>query len=262
MRPPGAVCPGMKATNTSPNNAVLAVLCGVIAVAVMDLSVVNVSLPTIEAELRVSPASLQWVVVTYGIAVAGLLMLGGRLGDLFGHRRLLCGGLAVLVAASALGGFADSLTLLVLARAGQGVGAAFAVPNALGILTRTFAEGPDRTRALGVFGAAGGTAAIGGSIVGGLLVEGPGWPWVFFINVPLGVAIVAAALGSSRPMPEGLRGVAGSISSVPSPSPSASRRWHSESTRAWSTPGCRRRPWCRWRSVPSPSPPSVWPSHG
>lgn len=183
----------MNPANTS-KNAVLAVLCGVIAVAVIDLSVVNVALPSIEAELGVSPASLQWVVVTYGIAVAGLLMLGGRLGDLFGHRRMLAGGLAVLTAASALGGFADSLTVLILARAGQGVGAALAVPNALGILSRTFAEGPERTRALGVFGAAGGTAAIGGSILGGLLVEGPGWPWVFFVNVPLGVAIVAAAL--------------------------------------------------------------------
>jgi MFS family permease len=178
----------------SSENAVLAVLCGVIAIAVMDLSVVNVALPSIQAELGVSPPSLQWVVVTYGIAVAGLLMLGGRLGDLLGHRRMLCGGLAVLTAASALGGFADSLTILILARAGQGVGAAFAVPNALAILSRTFAEGPARTRALGVFGAAGGTAAIAGSVLGGLLVEGPGWPWVFFINVPFGTAIVTLAL--------------------------------------------------------------------
>lgn len=167
-------------------------LCGVVAIAVMDLSVVNVALPSIETNLGISPASLQWVVVTYGIAVAGLLMLGGRIGDLFGHRRMLLGGLVVLAAASLLGGFADSLTVLIVARAGQGMGAAFAVPNALGILSRAFAEGPERTRALGIFGAAGGTAAIGGSILGGLLVEGPGWTWVFFVNVPLAAAIVAA----------------------------------------------------------------------
>lgn len=173
---------------------VLTVLCGVIAVAVMDLSVVNVALPSIQADLRVASADLQWVVVTYGIAVAGLLLLGGRLGDLFGHRRLLCAGLTVLVLASALGGLSDSLTLLILARAGQGTGAALAVPNALGILSRTFTDGPERTRALGIFGAAGGTAALVGSIAGGLLVEGPGWPWVFFINVPLGILIAGAAV--------------------------------------------------------------------
>jgi MFS family permease len=179
------------ASGSKPN--VLIVLCGVVAVAVMDLSVVNVALPSIQQDLRLAPADVQWVVVTYGIAVAGLLMLGGRLGDLFGHRRVLCVGLSVLVMASAVGGLADSLTILILARAGQGIGAAWAVPNALAILSRTFAEGPERTRALGIFGAAGGTSALVGSIAGGLLVEGPGWPWVFFINVPLGVLIVAGA---------------------------------------------------------------------
>ena len=175
-------------------NCVLAVLCGVVAMTVIDLSVVNVALPSIQADLGVSPANLQWVVVTYGVAVAGFLLLGGRLGDLFGHRLVLLVGVAVLMASSLLGGVSGSFGLLIAARAGQGLGAALAAPNALGILSRTFTEGPERNRALGIFGAAGGTAAVAGSIVGGLLVQGPGWPWVFFLNVPAGAALVTLVL--------------------------------------------------------------------
>jgi len=175
-------------------NSVLAVLCGVVAMTVVDLSVVNVALPSIQADLGVSRADLQWVVITYGVAVAGFLLLGGRLGDLVGHRRVLVVGVAVLMVASLAGGVAGSFGTLIAARAGQGLGAALAAPNALGILSRTFAEGPERNRALGIFGAAGGTAAVAGSIVGGLLVQGPGWPWVFLLNVPAGAVLLALVL--------------------------------------------------------------------
>jgi len=151
------VYPGMRKIS------VLAVLCGVVAMTVLDLSVVNVALPSIQRDLNVGSADLQWVVVAYGVAVAGFLLVGGRLGDLLGHRRVLVIGVGVLMVASFAGGVSGTFGLPVAARAGQGLGAALAAPNALGILSRTFAEGPHRNRALGIFGAAGGTAAIGGS---------------------------------------------------------------------------------------------------
>jgi MFS family permease len=180
--------------STPSKNSILAVMCGVLAMTVIDLSVVNVALPSIQSHLHVSAGDLQWVVVAYGVFVAGFLLLGGRAGDLAGHRRILLAGIGVLALASLVAGLSGSLGVLVAARAGQGLGAALAAPNALGILSRTFAEGPGRNRALGIFGAAGGTAAIAGSVLGGLLVEKVGWQWVFFLNVPAGAALVAAAL--------------------------------------------------------------------
>lgn len=177
-----------------PKNTVLALMCGVVAMTVLDLSVVNVALPSIQRDLHVLSASLQWVVVVYGVVVAGFLLLGGRAGDLAGHRRVLVTGVGVLAGASLVGGLSGSLGVLVAARAGQGLGAALAAPNALAILSRTFAEGPQRNRALGIFGAAAGIAAIAGAIFGGLLVQGPGWQWVFFMNVPLGALLAGLVL--------------------------------------------------------------------
>jgi MFS family permease len=189
-------------------NSILALMCGVVAMTVLDLSVVNVALPSIQTDLDAKPADLQWVVVSYGVIVAGFLMLGGRTGDLAGHRRILVIGIAVLAAASLLAGLSGTLGVLVAGRVGQGFGAALAAPNALAILSRTFAEGPPRNRALGIFGAAGGTAAIVGSIVGGLLVQGPGWEWVFFLNVPLGAvlaALILARVPADAPPPDRAR---------------------------------------------------------
>jgi MFS family permease len=189
-------------------NSVLAMMCGVVAMAVIDLSVVNVALPSIQADLHTKPADLQWVVVIYGVVVAGFLMLGGRAGDLVGHRKVLVTGIGVLTVASLAGGLAGTLGVLIMARAGQGFGAALAVPNALATLSRAFAEGPERNRALGLFGAAGGTAAIAGSVFGGLLVQGPGWQWVFFLNVPLGAllaGLVLAHVPADASRPKGAR---------------------------------------------------------
>jgi len=169
-------------------------MCGVGAMTVLDLSVVNVALPSIQAHLHVKPADLQWVVVTYGVVVAGFLLLGGRTGDLVGHRKVLVTGIGVLAAASLVGGLSGSLGILIAARAGQGFGAALAAPNALAILSRTFVEGPERNRALGIFGAGSGIAAIVGSVCGGLLVQGLGWQWVFLINVPLGAVLAGFVL--------------------------------------------------------------------
>jgi MFS family permease len=183
-----------KSALTLSTNSVLALMCGVVAMTVLDLSVVNVALPSIQASLHAKPADLQWVVVIYGVIVAGFLMLGGRTGDLVGHRKVLVTGIAVLGAASLVGGLSGTLDTLIAARAAQGFGAALAAPNALAIVSRTFAEGPARNRALGIFGAAGGTAAIAGSVFGGLLVQGPGWHWVFFLNVPLAALLVGLVL--------------------------------------------------------------------
>ena len=141
-------------------NQILALMCGVLAMTVLDLSVVNVALPSIQADLHADSADLQWVVVAYGVFVAGFLLLGGRSGDLAGHRTVLVTGVGLLTAASFVGGVSGTLGVLIAARAGQGVGAALAAPNALAILSRTFEEGPERNRAVGIFGAAGGTAAI------------------------------------------------------------------------------------------------------
>jgi MFS family permease len=186
---------------TLSKNSVLALMCGVVAMTVVDLSVVNVALPSIQASLHTTTAALQWVVVIYGVMVAGFLMLGGRTGDLAGHRKVLVTGIGVLAAASLAAGLSGTLGWLIAARAGQGFGAALAAPNTLAILSRTFAEGPERNHALGIFGAVGGTAAIAGSIFGGLLVQGragtgyssstchwarcwPGWCWLAYRSTP------------------------------------------------------------------------------
>ena len=180
---------------------VLALMCGTVFMTVVDLAVVNVALPTIQARLRLSAADLQWIVVACGLTVGGFLVIGGRAGDLFGHRRALVAGLGLLTAASLGAGLSGSLLVLVAARGLQGLGAAAAALNALAILTGAFAEGPERNRALGIFGAAGGVGAIAGSVLGGALVEGPGWRWIFFLNVPVGAALVVLIRARVSPTP-------------------------------------------------------------
>ena len=181
---------------------ILALVSGAQFMVVLDIAVVNVALPSIESDLGLAAADLQWVVITYGLTLGGLLLLGGRAADLFGRRRVLTAGLAVFTLASLTAGVADSLALLVASRAAQGVGAAMASPAALSILVSTFREGPERNRALGVFGAVGGSAAAVGVILSGALTAGPGWPWIFLINVPIGVVLVVLVL---RYVPAGER---------------------------------------------------------
>jgi EmrB/QacA subfamily drug resistance transporter len=159
----------------------------------LDVSIVNVSLPTIERDLHISEAVLQYVVTTYGTVLGGFLLLGGRLADTFGRRRVLQAGLVLFALASLTAGLAHSPVTLVLARGVQGLGAALIAPAALSLLTNTFAEGPARTRALGVWGGISGVASVAGVIAGGLLTEGPGWRWIFFVNVPIGLAAAALA---------------------------------------------------------------------
>ncbi|WP_173035465.1 MFS transporter [Phytohabitans flavus] len=157
----------------------------------LDIAIVNVALPSVQADLGLAQDDLQWVVITYGLVLGGLLLLGGRAGDLLGRRRVLLAGLGIFTLASLSAGLSGSFWQLVASRAGQGLGAALAAPAALAIVAATFAEGPARNRALGIFGAVGGSAASAGVVLSGLLTAGPGWEWIFYLNVPVGAAMVA-----------------------------------------------------------------------
>jgi EmrB/QacA subfamily drug resistance transporter len=180
---------------------VLALMCGVQFMVILDLAVVNVAIPSMQADLGLAQSELQWVVVTYGVTLGGFLLLGGRLADLFGRRRTLLGGLALFSVASLGAGLADGLAQLVVSRAVQGVGAALAGTAALSIVVATFAEGSARTKALGAFAAIGGSAGSVGVIASGVLTDGPGWEWIFLINVPIGavlIGLIAAVIPRSE----------------------------------------------------------------
>ncbi len=161
---------------------------------VLDLAIVNVALPSIQVDLDMRQSALQWIVIAYGLMLGGFLLLGGRLGDLLGRRRILLAGLVLFTSASLLAGLAGSANVLIAARGLQGFGAALMAPSALSILAVTFTEGSERNRSLGIFGAVGGTSASIGVITSGLLTDGPGWRWIFFINIPIGIALIALAL--------------------------------------------------------------------
>jgi EmrB/QacA subfamily drug resistance transporter len=168
-------------------------------VIVIDAAIVNVALPSIGRALDFSRDDLSWVVNAYVLTFGGFLLLGGRLADLFGRRRMFMIGLAVFSLASLAGGFAQSEAWLITARAVQGLGAALVSPAALSILTTTFAEGAERNRALGIWGAVAGAGGAVGVLLGGILTSGLSWRWVLFVNVPIGIA---AALLAPRLLPE------------------------------------------------------------
>ena len=170
----------------------LALLCLVGGLDFIDNSIVTVALPSIRHQLHFSVQSLQWVVSGYFLTYGGLILLGGRAADLLGRRRVLLTGTIVFALSSLAAGLAESQGVLVAARLCQGAGAAMMTPAALSILTTSFDTGTDRTRALGVWGAASGLAAALGVIAGGLLAEGPGWRWIFFVNLPVCVFFVPA----------------------------------------------------------------------
>jgi EmrB/QacA subfamily drug resistance transporter len=173
---------------------VLSLVCLAQFMVILDATIVNVALPSIQTDLNMSEGSLQWVVNSYTLTFGGFLLLGGRAGDLIGRKRVFLTGVVVFVVASFLNGIAGSSTLLILARGLQGFGAALVAPAALSILTTTFAEGRDRTRALGVWAAIATGGAAVGLLLGGILVEFLSWPWIFFVNVPVGIATFLASL--------------------------------------------------------------------
>ncbi|HXE44296.1 MAG TPA: MFS transporter [Conexibacter sp.] len=173
--------------------AALAVLAVAQFMVVLDASIVNVALPSIQTALGFSESSLPWVVNAYTLAFGGFLMLGGRAADLFGRRRMFIVGLGLFSAASLLGGLASSAGWLIAARGLQGLGAAIVSPAALSIVTTTFTEGAERNKALGIWGALAGAGGAVGVLMGGMLTQWAGWEWVLFVNVPIGLAAAIAA---------------------------------------------------------------------
>jgi EmrB/QacA subfamily drug resistance transporter len=161
---------------------------------ILDVSVVNVALPAIRSGLHFTEPDLQWVVNAYTVTFAGFLLLGGRAADLLGRRRVFVAGLGLFALASLAGGLADSQATLIAARAAQGVGGAVIAPASLSILTTTFAEGPARNRAVGIWGAMGGIGGSAGVILGGVLTDALSWRWILFINVPIGLAAALLAI--------------------------------------------------------------------
>ncbi|MFE2972709.1 MFS transporter [Streptomyces sp. NPDC059340] len=158
---------------------------------VLDATITNIALPAIQTDLGVSDANLAWVVNSYALAFGGLLLLGGKAGDLFGRRKMFQVGTAVFTLASLLGGLAPNESLLIGARILQGVGAALAAPSALALITTTFPAGKSRNTAMGVYAAMGGLGATVGLLLGGTLTDVLDWRWVFFVNIPIGLAVLA-----------------------------------------------------------------------
>jgi EmrB/QacA subfamily drug resistance transporter len=173
---------------------ILVLLCAVQFLDIADSAIVNVALPSIQHSLHFSQQNLQWVASGYILTYGGFLLLGGRLGDLLGRRRLLLIGLTVFAVSSLTAGLAGDSGLLVAARLVQGTGAALMAPAALSQLTTSFREGKDRNTALGVWGAISGIAAAAGVFLGGVISQGPGWRWVFFVNPPICVLVAVGAL--------------------------------------------------------------------
>jgi EmrB/QacA subfamily drug resistance transporter len=173
---------------------VLTLVCIAQFMVILDATIVNVALPSIQRDLKVAEADLQWIVNSYTLMFGGFLLLGGRAGDLLGRKRLFLAGVVVFTGASFLNGIATSPEFLILARGLQGLGAAFIAPAALSILTTTFAEGEERTKALGVWAAIATGGAAVGLLLGGILTDFFSWPWIFFVNVPVGIAAFALSL--------------------------------------------------------------------
>jgi EmrB/QacA subfamily drug resistance transporter len=173
--------------------AALALIVAAQFMVVLDLSIVNVALATIKSDLDFSQASLQWVISAYAIVFGGFLLLGGRLSDILGRRRIFMAGVAIFTLTSVLCGLAWSEGSLIAFRALEGLGGALFAPAGLSLLMTTFAEGRDRNLALGIWGAASGSGAAVGVLLGGVLTSYLSWPWIFFLNLPVGIAILALA---------------------------------------------------------------------
>jgi EmrB/QacA subfamily drug resistance transporter len=170
---------------------VLAVVGAAFFMTILDVAIVNVAIPSIQEDLNIEESTVQWVVTAYAITFGGFLLLGGRTADLLGRRLVFQGGLVLFTAASLTCGLASSAEMLIASRAVQGIGAAIISPAALSIVTTTFREGPERTKALGIWGALGGSGAAAGVLAGGVLTKYLGWEWIFYVNVPVGAIVMA-----------------------------------------------------------------------
>ncbi len=173
---------------------VLCLVCMAQFMVILDATIVNVALPSIQRDLAMSDSDLQWIVNAYTLVFGGFLLLGGRAGDLAGRKKIFLVGLIVFTVASLLNGLAPTSEVLIVFRGLQGLGAALIAPAALSIITATFAEGAERTKAMGVWAAIAVGGGAVGLVLGGILVEALSWPWIFFVNVPVGIAVFIAAL--------------------------------------------------------------------
>src|SRR5438128_733175 len=178
--------------------ATLVVVCLAQFMVVLDATIVNVALPSIQKGLHFSESDLQWVINSYTLMFGGFLLLGGRAADFFGRRRLFIAGVAVFSGASLINGLASSSEMLIVGRGLQGLGGALVSPAALSIITTTFAEGPDRNKALGVWSAIAAGGAAVGLLMGGVLTDVLSWQWCFFVNVPIGLATALLSLRRIR----------------------------------------------------------------
>src|SRR6266496_1947153 len=172
---------------------ILAIVGAAFFMTVLDVAIVNVALPSIETDLNVTETTVQWVLIAYSITFGGFLLLGGRMADLLGRKRIFIVGLVLFTIASLVCGLANNIGVLIGARAVQGLGAAIISPAALSIVTTTFEEGAERNKALGIWGAMGGSGAAAGVLFGGILTRYAGWEWIFFVNVPVGALVLALA---------------------------------------------------------------------
>ena len=171
---------------------------------ILDGTIVNIALPSIQRQLHFSPSGLEWVIAAYALAFGGMLLLGGRSGDIFGRRRMFVVGVALFTVASLAGGLAHSSAMLIAARVAQGVGGAIASPTALALIQNTFPDPHERARAMGVYAAMSGAGGSLGLLLGGILTDIASWRWVLFVNVPIGLAVALAApfvLGTSETKP-------------------------------------------------------------
>src|SRR3954449_11416815 len=182
-----------RTTNGRSRWAALALIVTAQFMVILDVAIVNVALPSIKSDLHFSQTNLQWVVSAYAILFGGTLLLGGRLADILGRRRVFIAGLGLFALSSLLCGLAWSEGSLIAFRGLQGLGGALLAPAALSLLMTTFAEGRERNRALGIYGAASGSGAAAGVLLGGVITSYLGWSWIFFVNVPVGVAAALLA---------------------------------------------------------------------
>src|SRR5215472_7157740 len=203
-QPPSFYTPGDRDIHHAARSRVrLALILVASFMVVLDFTIVNIALPSIERDFGMATSAAQWVVTGYAIAFSGLLILGGRAADLLGRRRMFVTGLVVFSLASLAGGLAGDLVLLVASRVVQGVGAAVVAPAALSLITTSFPEGPRRTRAIGLYGSISAVGFVSGQVFGGVLVEWTSWRSVFLVNVPVGLAAAVLAprlVGASGPV--------------------------------------------------------------
>jgi EmrB/QacA subfamily drug resistance transporter len=217
----------------------LVVICTAQLMILLDATIVNVALPTIHTDLHFSSSNLEWLITAYSLTFGGLLLFGGRTGDLYGRRRMFMVGVGIFAFSSLLGGLAQDDVWLIITRGCQGIGGAIASPTALSLIATNFREGTERNRAMGVYAAMSGTGGALGLLLGGILTDLVSWRWIFFVNVPIGAVVLflapralneSATTSGQLDLPGALTATAGMISLVYGLSNAATHSWSSANT--------------------------------